>query len=59
MVEVVDIVVGPELDVVVVVGAVVEEADVGRRWTVDQFVAVVVGRLVAGSWDPRGVDKPG
>lgn len=59
MVEVVDIVVGPELDVVVVVGAVVEVADVGRRWTVDQFVAAVVGRLVADSWDPRGVDKPG
>lgn len=56
--EVVDAAVGPELDGVVVV-VVVEVADVGRRWTVDQFVAVVVGRLVAGSWGPRDVDKPG
>lgn len=42
-----------------VVGAAGGEVDVGRRWTVDQSVAAVVGRLVAGSWDPRGVDKPG
>lgn len=53
--EVADAAVGPELDVAVVV----EVAGVGRRWTVDQFVAVVVGRLVVDSWDPRDVDKPG
>lgn len=55
MVEVADVAVGLEPDVAV--GAVVEVADVGRRWTVDQFV--VAGRLVAGSWGPRDVDKPG
>lgn len=60
MVEVADVAVGLELDVAVVVDAVVEVADVGRRWTADRFVAaVVVGRLVADSWDRRGVDKPG
>lgn len=58
MVEVADVAVGLEPGVAVVVGAVVEVADVGRRWTVDQFVAAV-GMLAAGSWDRRGVDKPG
>lgn len=59
--EVVDVVVvvEPELGVVAVAGAVVEVEDAGRHWTVDQFVAVAVGTLVVGSWDPRGVDKPG
>lgn len=59
--EVVDVVVvvEPELGVVAVAGAVVEVEDAGRHWTVDQFVAAAVGTLVVGSWDPRGVDKPG
>lgn len=59
--EVVDVVVVVELElgVVAVAGAVVEVEDAGRHWTVDQFVAAAVGTLVVGSWDPRGVDKPG
>lgn len=57
--EVVDVVVELELVVVAVAGAVVEVEGAGRHWTVDQFVAAAVGTLVVGSWDPRGVDKPG